>query len=232
MPQFRSIPDDFAEVALRLERSTGRIQGHYGAGQATVTRWMREAGIPMRGDNKRLIPADFTEVAPTMCVNALAKHYRADDKTIKRWLSQTGICAAQGNQGGRRGTPPPLDFAEIAPTLGLVALSKHYGISHKTIKRWMNETGVKAKPHVPHERSQPKRKFNRVVRIRPGDFQISRTRVTTIYEDAANVLRAYTAVYRCNERGGFDVKGKFWRAGNIILTPDELLERAARKQAA
>jgi hypothetical protein len=42
-------------------------------------------------------------------------------------------------------------------------------------------------------------------------------------------LRRICAVYRCTETGRADPKGKFWRFGNAVLTPDELIARAERK---
>lgn len=50
--------------------------------------------------------------------------------------------------------------------------------------------------------------------------------------DAADFLRKFSPIYRCNERGRADVgegAKRFWRYGNVILTPDELMQRAAAK---
>lgn len=232
MPELRPIPADFAEMAYKFERSTSRLQGHYTAGQATVARWMKEAGIPMLGSNKRPVPNDFAEVAPTMLQSKLAKHYRTSESAVKRWIEETGVTPLKGHPCKYKAAPCPSDFAEVAPTMGIVALSKHYGISHKTIKRWLQETGTQPKRYDPSENRPRSRKSVATVRhILPRE--IVKTRTRTIYEDAADTLRRERfPVNRCNEKGGFDPKGKFWRVGWSVLTGDELLERAARYRRA
>ncbi len=56
-----------------------------------------------------------------------------------------------------------------------------------------------------------------------------RIRASSIYDEAAGVIqRERFAVYRCEDNGKANPNGKFWRVGNVVLTPDELLERAER----
>ena len=58
---------------------------------------------------------------------------------------------------------------------------------------------------------------------------IIRDKPRSIWDDAADVLRAERwAVYRCDEKGKADLKGRYWRAGNVILSPDDLLAKADR----
>lgn len=47
--------------------------------------------------------------------------------------------------------------------------------------------------------------------------------------DAADFLRSFAPVYRCDERGRPHERGAHWRYGAVVLTPDELLQRAARR---
>jgi hypothetical protein len=54
----------------------------------------------------------------------------------------------------------------------------------------------------------------------------------TIEGRAAEVLRAYAPTYRCNEIGRQDCADErkcWWRYGNVVLTPDEMMQRAAAK---
>ena len=51
----------------------------------------------------------------------------------------------------------------------------------------------------------------------------------TLHELARDHLAKNTAVYRCTERGHADLKGTFWRIGNIVVSDDELLRRARAK---
>lgn len=225
----RPMPYDFAVKAREFDRSMSKLVRHYSAGANAVARWMKEAGIPTLKVVKRSPPADFALIAPTMVISALVFHYRADDATVKRWVSETGVVPKARGRGGKQPKPAPEDFAQIAPTKGIVALAEHYGISHKTIKRWINETGIQAKP-CNRGPVTAKAKQN-IARILPR--QIVQTRTSTIYDDAADTLRRERfPVNRCNERGGFDPKGKFWRVGWSVLTNDELLDRAARYRKA
>lgn len=234
----RPMPDDFAEVAHRLERRTGAIQSHYAAGQATVYRWFAEAGIPLLGSNRRPVPNDFAQVAPTLCLSALSKHYQTSDMVVRRWCKNTGINPARAtNRGGKAPKPAPEGFAAIAPTLSITALCKQYGVNHRCIKRWLEEAGTYSKPYIA---APPKPRERRV--SNPGAMskmgrvngsKLAPTRVKSIYDEAADVLRRERfLVNRCNERGGYDPKGKFWRVGWSTCTPDELLVRAARYERA
>ena len=48
-------------------------------------------------------------------------------------------------------------------------------------------------------------------------------------DQAADVLRRYGPVYRCDERGRMDTKGKLWRFGMVICDGEELIARADRR---
>lgn len=231
MPAIRPIPADFTEVALKLGRSTTRIQGHYSAGQATVARWMAEAGIPSIGCSLRPVPDDFARVAPTMFQSKLAKHYKTSEKAVKRWIKETGIAPMKAvNVTKFKALPVPDGFAELAPTMFNAELARHYGASYKTIRRWLTEAGVEAKHYKlrPHKSSKGART---VANILPR--QIVKTHVKSIYDEAADALRRERfPVNRCDDRGRFDPKGDFWRVGWSVLTADELLQRAARYRSA
>lgn len=227
----RSMPDDFVEVAHRLQRRTSHIQGYYGAGQTTIARWMAEAGIPMRGSNTRPTPTDFLQVAPSMSIMELSRHYRADKGTVRRWVDEAGIEVKKGKSQGTKPTPIPADFAQVAPTMGIMALSQHYKICHKTIKRWVILSGVQPKPFNPKERGPYTRRARTVTNILLR--QIVKPTVKSIYDEAADALRRERfPVNRCNEKGSFNPKGDFWRVGWSVLTGDELLQRAARYRSA
>ncbi len=231
MPAIRPIPADFTEVALKLGRSTTRIQGHYSAGQATVARWMAEAGIPSIGCSLRPVPDDFAQVAPTMFQSKLAKHYKTSEIAVKRWIKETGVKPMKGDNPSKfKALPVPDDFAELAPTMFNAELARHYGSSYKTIRRWLTEAGVEAKHYKPRPQRGSKAARS-MANILPR--QIIKTNVKSIYDEAADALRRERfPVNRCNEKGSFNPKGKFWRVGWSVLTGDELLERAARYRRA
>lgn len=228
MRALRPMPADFVEVALKLERSTGRIQGYYSAGQATVARWMDEAGLTI-STGVRPVPADFAQVAPTMVLSKLAAHYKTGQKAVKRWVMETGIQALPHSNPAKFKSAPA-GFAELAPTMFKSELAQHYRSSFKTVCRWLSETGVQSKQLPP---SQPKtqKAARSMANILPR--QIVPTRVYTLYDEAADTLRRERfPVYRCDKMGRFDPKGKLWRVGRSVHTGDQLLERAARYRRA
>lgn len=51
-------------------------------------------------------------------------------------------------------------------------------------------------------------------------------RPQTPSEIAAEYLRKYMPVHRCNECGGYMKKGLHWRAGSSVLTTEELIAKA------
>jgi hypothetical protein len=108
------------------------------------------------------------------------------------------------------------------------ALMRHYGRSYEVVVRWLAETGLTAQKYVPVY-NRPRLRYVRS----PGHSNIAPVkRETTAEELAADVLRRFGPVYRCDEKGLAAQYGKLWRFGNIILDGDELIARAARKVAA
>lgn len=126
--------------------------------------------------------------------------------------------------GQRKGRSPgiPADFADRCAELHYSALCRHYGKIGKTITRWLRWTGLTPAAYVPAP--PPPRRFN-----------YAGPKVTQIQRDyspeaqAADHLRRYTFVYRCTERGRADHRGEFYRYGDAVLTPDELIRRAEAK---
>ena len=110
------------------------------------------------------------------------------------------------------------------------ALKRHYGRSGKTINRWLSEVGIEAKPY----REPKPQKAAPAKRWAPGGsphaIKVDHTRDISLHGLAAEHLRCATraVIYRSTECGRADPKGLFWRYGNVVLTPDELLMRAER----
>lgn len=172
------------------------------------------------------VPADFAEKAATMCAMKLADHYRCGRLTMNRWIAETGIQPA----APVRFRPVPADFATLAPNMTKVDLARHYGCARETVRRWLKESGVQSLvfDRVPPPVNPPRRLGN-VVPTRGKSGLFHGVKVSSIYDEAAATLqRERWVVYRSDEDGKANGSGRFWRMGNLVVTPDELLRRAAR----
>ncbi len=179
----------------------------------------------------RPIPDDFRELALTMPRYKLALHYVVAQRTIQLWFQKLGIEGKWQNIAAEKTRrPAPADLAQVAPTMTRNALCKHYHCSDRVLLRWLSEAGIQCQIYAP----TPPRRDKAPARPKPVHNTPPRQRVIattskTLYDCAADTLRRERFhVHRCNERGGFDLKGKFWRCGYSILTNDELLARAAK----
>ena len=178
--------------------------------------------------NARPIPPEFRSIALTMPRHKLATKYKVAQKTIQLWFEQLGI-QGKWQQIAQSPSirPMPEDFPKVAPTMTKFALCRHYRCSDRVVLRWLTEAGVQAAVYVP---VPPKAKERA-----PGKIKTQITKSTiaattkTIYDCAADTLRRERfTVYRCDNRGRFDLKGDYWRCGFSVMTDDELLERAAK----
>ena len=194
---------------------------------------------PVHRQATRTLPDDFMTVAPTMAIKDLQRHYATNHRTIKRWFRQSG---AQHCNPHKHTQEVPADFADNAKVLTITQLRKHYGGGHKKIERWLNLLGIEPLRAV---HPGPKKRADTPQRHRPATHNINRMgtsyigivdrgiRTRSIHDEAADVLRRERwVVYRSTDKGRADHKGEFWRVGNTVLTPDELLQRAERYRSA
>jgi hypothetical protein len=186
-------------------------------------------------------PDDFEQMAAHKTVDALHLHYKTGRRQVRRWLAEVNMKAAPPSAaGGRMPIPAPDDFAEIAPTMSQTSLSIYYGVDHKVIRRWVKETGVSSQPSRLGPRlGQPRMPAAPKPKVKAANWRfaggnkpvaVSSTSKTMLDLAADTLRRERFTVYRCDERGRFDLKGKYWRIGFSVLTGDELLERAAKYQ--
>ena len=221
MRERRAVPDDFAEMAKRYNRH--ELTKHYKVGWKAVVRWCDETGarpakVRVVPANRKPLPDDFAQVAPTMFRYELKRRYGAKDETIKRWLGEAGVSAREYISPKRR--PVPDDFAQVAPRMHKAAIERHYRACPEAVARWLVETGIRPATAKP------------IAGMRMGTGKphvVGVSRGKTMFDCAADTLRRERfTVYRSNERGGFDPQGEFWRVGMSVLTCDELLLRAAK----
>ena len=165
----------------------------------------------------RPAPKDFAEMREKLgSVINLAKHYRAAHETIRRWRKELDL--PKIIHGIR---PVPDDFTDIAPTMTKLDMIKHYKTSYPVLDRWIAETGVRAKVYI----HQPKR-FN----IKVAKSKVPPPKRDTNYDLAAEYLRRFGPVHKCNADGKYSEKGKFYRVGINIMSPAEMVEKSQEKQ--
>lgn len=180
----------------------------------------------------RPVPADFRENAAFMPVYKLQKHYAASGSVVLRWFAETGAPRLTFEPHNKR--PVPDDYSDRAMEMHKAALLKHYTVREETLARWVAETGIRPIPYLPPRKQRTKRPSGGMrANLRAvGVINLASVRTWDEADDAANRLRKFGPVNRCNEDGSFNHCGKFWRVGWAVLSGDELIERANRRRAA
>ena len=137
----------------------------------------------------------------------------------------------------------PTDLREKWEVMSTRALAAHYGRSVGTVSAWCHRSGLVRDQswRSPSFRSKPKPEavptpitaekpapFRRGTQRKP-DYRNAPTitvRDLSVVGQAAEYLRRFGSVYRCDERGVATPTGTFWRRGSAILSDAELIERA------
>lgn len=216
----RSRPADFFERAAAM--TFRQLMKHYRCGGSTITRWQKSPGLV------RPSPEELAEQAKRMTRKELCALHGVGKDVMARWLKEAGV---QALTPYNRKRAVPGDWAEVAPTMIKTALGAHYGCELQTINRWIAETGVEPAVYVRSTKTKAKAQPNWMRPERLGTGSLHDMRRRDDLDCAADTLRREGfKLHRCDGRGRFDLKGKFWRSGNTLLTPGELLARAAKYQ--
>lgn len=229
MFETRPKPADFEAMAATMHQLA--LMRHYRAGIETVRRWCAEAKvrpIPAKRASRKP-PADFADIAPTMSIIQLKRRYKTGGDTILRWASETGVEPRRGTFKVKRDVPA--DFAERCAEMRLFQLREHYSATAPTLKRWMAETGARPLVHQKQPPAPKPRPRSEHIRL-PGNplSRIPERDISREGQAAEHLRRWFPNVHRCDEKGQFSLKGKFWRCGmSDPLTGPELIEKAKRK---
>lgn len=170
----------------------------------------------------RPVPDDFLTFAPRKPQHILMKHYGASYRTISKWQKETGVerCPPSVPPPAPRRPVPDCFFDRVRNSY-FIDLVRYYKASEQTIRRWLKETGLKPGKTI-YSRGLDKAG-------RPYVAKISTFNSKSIYDEAADTLRRKGwIVYRCTHKGIYLKSGNHWRIGNLVITSDELLERANR----
>lgn len=164
------------------------------------------------------IPEDFREYAHETNEQLAARFDKHPD-TIKKWKRRLGIKSPR--RGGRAPSnmvPMPADFADNAKRMTRNELARHYGRSDATIRRLLRVAGIEAM----RRQDRPKVGYLKAP-VDRAHRDLSRAGM------AADFLRYYGGLSRCDADGAFNPNGDHWRRGSTILTADEVIARAEAK---
>ena len=103
----------------------------------------------------RTMPADFSEAARGMTVNAAARRWNTNFLVVRRWFSEAGIKPISAEERIEHCRRVPDDFAKWAPIESNNALRKRYRTNAGPIVRWREETGIPAPSPAPTRRPVP-----------------------------------------------------------------------------
>ncbi len=182
--------------------------------------WIAKPGS--RAGDIRHIPADFAERWQTNSLEALAEHYGRGITTVRLWASRLGLSRPRGaHLSASTANSMPSNFAQMQSGYTIQQLMAHYRVGRDIIRRWMKEAGIQ------------RDRFQQPLRlIKPNAYATSPVdrphRDSSRAGMAADFLRRFGPVARCDERGRFDPTGTHWRRGSTVLDAAEVIDRAER----
>ena len=226
MGKKRPLPADFAEQRERL-KTQERLMKHYRSSYEIVGRWIREADPDYTPYNRSVItPEAFREAAKTMTRKELIAYFRIGEHRFASLVRSTGAKPVPHQRGGKHFKSAPDGFAEAASTKTIRELALQFRAGRTAVRRWIAELGVTpAKRDYVKQVKAPAKAIGANAIYR----SLATTRTTTIYDDAADMLRRERwIVFRATENGKADPQGQWWRVGNVVVTPDELIQRAEK----
>lgn len=221
----RSMPADFAERSAG--KSLNQIISMYGCGASVAVRWRRELSgeVPVRlspGPDRRPMPDDFAQHA-LETNKMLAERYRATGGTIKRWREQIGVKVNDPSAP----VEVPQGFRLVAPELTMQELRQRYRRSEAIIYRWCRQASVQLRTIRKKTDKAQRPSLGGMGRAKPAP--LNQHRDMTHAGQAADYLRRFGPVVRCNAGGQYDPTGPCWRRGSTILSADEVIARARRQ---
>lgn len=218
----RQMPADFAEVSQG--KSKNWLVDHYGCSWATLKRWLAEHGgevVVMRGPATRSMPEDFPKYAHETD-KQLMQRFKMGRRLIKRFRKECGV---EPRKSGARHEAPE-GFAGAAPEMTIAEIMTHWQCSERMAYRWCRDNGVTARKIRVANSTKPRLVATRSTKhFSPQNKpHLDMTRAGR----AAEYLRRYGPVVRCNVGGRYDPNGDHWRRGSAILNAQEVIERAIR----
>ncbi|MEH3121197.1 MAG: helix-turn-helix domain-containing protein [Sphingomonas phyllosphaerae] len=182
---------------------------------------------------------DLTKIKNMVAAGKIAREIAAEmgrsRESIIRVVSRRGLGAWACGKPDLK--PVPEGFADAWAEHPQAELRKIYNASSSTVQRWVTICGLQrprgrnvrpaAKPEPFVRQPAPKRPARVVNRV---TAPIDRPHLdNTLAGRAADYLRRFGPVTRCNEAGRYDPNGMFWsRGGSYPLNAEEIVSRARR----
>lgn len=213
------VRDQFSADAKTMTRE--QLMAKYGITERTVNKWCLATGVRLtRHNGKKPAPEGFTDDAKHMSIRSLAAKYNLNQKTISRMIKALGIERSVPIIPRKRREAPE-GFADAAKTMTLRELAERFSMSTKVASRIIRQMGI---VRVPRPKTRTANKGWIMSIENRSDADQSPAHV------AANYLRKFDPVLRCNEDGKINPSGKYWHIRGRVVTGDELMEMAESKR--
>jgi len=129
------------------------------------------------------------------------------------------------------------DLAERAESMTAAELAAYYGCDPSAVCKRLKAAGITARQLTRQERveksaaSLERGRARAAITNRYRHWQATTIRKAMVsdVELAADHLRKCAPVYRCTETGMANQGGKHWRYGSLILSDDQIIEKAKGK---
>lgn len=225
------VSDEILRALVAQANSAAAIAVKTGLNRKVVLRRVREGNLGpwiagrSREMMQRPVPDDFHDRARSHGFNDNMGFYGCGYETLQRWYTETGLPKIRSKR--EKGQPAPKGFEDFAREHSQRETMRHFGISRdmvRTFEAQMKITRVRFMK-TPTEGRGHAAKFIKVNAYQTAPVNRFQRDMSAAGQ-AADFLRKFGPVYRCDVRGKAIEDGFFWRRGSAILSDAELIERA------
>lgn len=174
-----------------------------------------------------LIPVIREGVASGLSARALGKQLGLNRASLITFVLRNAL-GPWKTQHGPAGSTIPDHFEAFYRTHTGKETAAHYNVSEGTVVRWAQTKGIRRD----RPKAQPKPRASRV--LKPGKPAGPSATPNAIKRDysvagqAADFLRKFGPVKRCDAARSYDENGDHWLRGGFLLTAEDVVARATR----
>lgn len=176
----------------------------------TLSIWSSQRCDPCsRKARTKAIPEDFLAYMQDHTQEQAAHDHEVSVGLIQKW------CRAVGYKKPPVRKAVPAWLKADGPSMTRAQIKHRAHVGDAVLDRWIAETGVTCLPA-------------QIKHLKRGTWKPAKhtAPIRSKAEDAAEYLRRFGPVYRCDERGAAKQGGAMWRRGSAVLTDADLIERA------